>query len=133
MRGISRLAIQFSRSLLPLKERIIYPFDSSTAIKPVASPKLLELRSTDLVSFVYPEIRPRALAHLSKVYKIVASAASTSGQLPALQAKAIPVVSRLAEQYAAALYCAKRSRLSKRDVAIASATMCQLVHTDRIG
>jgi hypothetical protein len=63
------------------------------------------------------------MANLSKLYRIIVSAASTAGQLPTLHAKAVPVVSRLAEQYAAALYCAKRSRLSKSDVGIASATM----------
>lgn len=64
------------------------------------------------------------MANLSKLYRIVVSAASTVGQLPTLQATAVPVVLRLAEQYAAALYCAKISRLSKSDVVIASGTMC---------
>lgn len=64
------------------------------------------------------------IANPSKLYRILVSAASTVGQLPTSQAKAVPVVFRLAEQYAAALYCAKRSRLSQSEVAIASGHQC---------
>jgi hypothetical protein len=57
--------------------------------------------------------------HSSKVKRIVVSDASTRGQLPTSHAKADPVVFRLAEQYAAALYWANRSISSRRDVEIA--------------
>lgn len=42
-------------------------------------------------------------------------AASTKGQLPTEHVNLVPVEFRFSSQYAAALYCAKRSRLLRRE------------------
>ena len=56
-----------------------------------------------------------AVTYSSNSSKVLVDADSTKGQFPTEHVNLVPVEFRFSEQYAAALYCAKRSRLFKRE------------------